>query len=59
MKLLLTILLFLLLVQAVVGLHLHTEGEDSGNATVVVVGGNTTLDANSTDSNKSEEDELL
>ena len=34
MKVLLTILLGLLLVQAVVGLHLHTEGEDAGNATV-------------------------
>lgn len=34
MKLLLTILLGLLLVQAAVGLHLHTEGEDAGNATV-------------------------
>lgn len=33
MKLLLAILLGLLLVQSVAGLHLHTEGEDSGNVT--------------------------
>ena len=41
MKLLLTILLGLLLVQAVDGLHLHTEAEDAGNVTA-------TVDANST-----------
>lgn len=33
MKLLVKFLFSLLLMQAVVGLHLHTEGEDSSNVT--------------------------
>ena len=52
MKLLLTILLGLLLVQAVVGIHLHTEEEGSGNVTA-------TVDANATSEEANEEEERL
>ena len=52
MKVLLTILLSLLLVQAVVGLHLHTEGEDAGNVTA-------TPEANTTQNERTEVDEQI
>lgn len=69
MKLLLTILLGLLLLQSVTALHLHTEEDGSGNVTGTAESSNVsdtvdanatgTVDSNVTDFDKTEEDEQI
>lgn len=58
MKAFLAILIGLLLVQLLVGLHLHTEGEDSGKTTATVEARNATdtVDVKANAAAKSEEE---